>query len=92
MMRKLYANIRKGARTVKGEDHIEFIVHYPETEEMQRELAKRLAIVHAQTVMEKLATLSCPLDQKLQLIDAILEKRRGEVRSEGGSKSKSRTK
>lgn len=56
---------------------------------MQRELAKRLAIVHAQTVMEKLATLSCPLDQKLQLIDAIIAKRRGEVR--GGSKSKSRT-
>lgn len=89
MMRKLYANIRKGVRTVKGENHIEFIVHYPETEEMQRELAKRLAIVHAQTVMEKLATLSCPLDQKLQLIDAIIAKRRGEVR--GGSKNKSRT-
>lgn len=44
---------------------------------MQRELAGRVAIVHAQTIMEKLATLSCPLDQKLQLIDAILEKRRG---------------
>ena len=56
---------------------------------MQRELAKRLAIVHAQTVMEKLATLSCPLDQKLQLIDAIIAKHRGEVR--GGSKNKSRT-
>lgn len=56
---------------------------------MQRELARRLAIVHAQTVMEKLATLSCPLDQKLQLIDAIIAKRRGEVR--GGSRNKSRT-
>ena len=56
---------------------------------MQRELAKRLAIVHAQTVMEKLATLSCPLDQKLQLIDAIIAKRRGEVK--GGSKNKNRT-
>lgn len=53
---------------------------------MQRELAGRVAIVHAQTIMEKLATLSCPLDQKLQLIDAILEKRRGE----GESKSRAR--
>lgn len=81
--------IGKGARTVKSEDHIEFIVHYPEAQETRRELARRLAIVHAQTVMEKLATLSCPLDQKLQLIDAIIAKRRGEVK--GGSKSKSRT-
>lgn len=47
---------------------------------MQRELARRLAIIHAQTVMEKLATLSCPLDQKLQLIDAIIAKRRDEAK------------
>lgn len=58
---------------------------------MQRELARRVAVVHAQTIMEKLATLSCPLDQKLQLIDAILEKRRGEVRSGAKGRSKSRT-
>ena len=41
---------------------------------MQRELAKRVAVVHAQTVMEKLAALSCPVEQKVQLIDAIIEK------------------
>lgn len=67
-------NVRKGARTVKRADPIEIIVHYPETEEMQRELAKRVAVVHAQTVMEKLAALSCPVEQKVQLIDAIIEK------------------
>lgn len=72
--------IGKGARTVKSEDHIEFIVHYPEVQETRRELARRLAIVHAQTVMEKLSTLSCPLDQKLRLIDAIIARRGGGAR------------
>ena len=67
-------NVRKGARTVKRDDPIESIVRVPETEEMQRELAKRVAVVHAQTVMEKLAALSGPVEQKVQLIDAIIEK------------------
>lgn len=41
---------------------------------MQRELAKQIALVHAQTVMEKIRMLSCPLAQKLQLIDVVMAK------------------
>lgn len=47
------------------------IVHFPEDREMQRELSKRVATVHAQTVIEKIKTMSCPADQKVELINAI---------------------
>lgn len=40
---------------------------------MQRELARRVAIVHAQTIMQKVKSLSCPLEQKLALLDAVVE-------------------
>lgn len=66
---------QKGGRTVRHEDDMEILVHYPETEEMQLELAKRVAVVHAQTVVEKLGTLSCPAEQKARLIDAIIARR-----------------
>ena len=54
---------------------MEFIVHEPETEETRRELARRVAMVHAQTVVEKLSALSCPAEQKAQLMDAIMAER-----------------
>lgn len=73
--------IWKGVKTVRRDDSdFRVIMHYPESEEMKRELAKRVAAVHAQTVMEKLSTLSCPVEQKAQLLDAIIAKRRGHTR------------
>ena len=47
------------------------IVHHPETPEAQKELAKRVAQVHAQTVVERIKSISCPIDQKAELIDAV---------------------
>ena len=58
----------------RGYDTIEIIVHYPEDKEKQRELAKRVALVHAQTIAERLATLSCPVEQKVALYDEIKKK------------------
>jgi len=50
------------------------IVHCPESEEAKQELAKRVAIVHAQAIVQKVKSLSCPLTQKIALLDAVIEK------------------
>lgn len=49
------------------------IVHYPDSEEAKRELERRVAVVHAQSVVQKVKSLSCPLGQKLALLDAVIE-------------------
>lgn len=49
------------------------IVHYPASCDTQKILAEKVASVHTQAVLHKLQTLSCPKEQKLQLIKAIKE-------------------
>ncbi len=49
------------------------IVHYPKTEEGKDELARRVATVHAESVIAKLNRLNCPTKQKLELIDAVID-------------------
>jgi len=59
---------------------VNIIVHFPTDREMQRELSKRVAIVHAQAITQKVKSLSCPLEQKIALLDAVkryLEKEDG---------------
>ena len=46
-------------------------MHYPETKETQRVLSQKVAAVHAQTVIEKFKSLTCPVEQKTELIDEI---------------------
>lgn len=48
-------------------------MHYPASSEKQRELAKKVAAVHAQTVMEMLKSMSFPVEQKAAMIEAIRE-------------------
>lgn len=55
----------------RGVISFNIIVHYPEDIEMQRELSRRVAIVHAQAIMQKVKSLSCPLEQKVALLDAV---------------------
>lgn len=65
----------KGVISVrKTVDHYEIIMHYPKDEAGRQELAKRVALVHAQTVIEKLNALSCPIDEKVRVIDEIIKK------------------
>lgn len=52
---------------------INIIVHYPTTEEGWRELRRRMAIVHADAVLNSIQKLNCPTWQKIKLIDAIIE-------------------
>lgn len=49
------------------------IVHYPKTEEGKRELAERVAGVHADMVNQHIKKLNCPSEQKVQLLDAVIK-------------------
>ncbi len=52
---------------------MELIVHYPKTQEKQKELYIRVAKFHADYVARYLEKLNCPMEQKFRLIDAIAE-------------------
>lgn len=52
---------------------INVIVHYPKTEEGKRELADRVASVHASLVNQHIKKLNCPSEQKVQLLDAVIK-------------------
>jgi hypothetical protein len=52
---------------------IHVIVHYPKTEEGKRDLAVRVAGVHADTVEQYIKNLNCPSKQKVSLLNAVIE-------------------
>jgi len=52
---------------------IQVIVHYPETEEGKRELADRVAAVHADAVDQSIRDLDCSARQKIQLLEEIIK-------------------
>lgn len=72
---------------------MKIIVHYPKTEEGKQELARRVASVHADAVLSRIKSLDCPDQQKLALIDAIIEDIRAQAadKAEGKGSSSSKT-
>ena len=52
---------------------VNVIFYYPKTEEVQQELAQRIASVHANFVLQYIRKLNCPSWQKEQLLDAVIE-------------------
>ena len=52
---------------------VKVIVYHPKTEEGKEELAKRVADVHAASVIQRLKALNCPTHQKQELLDAVIE-------------------
>lgn len=52
---------------------IHLIVYYPKTEAGKEELAKRVSDVHAAAVTQRLKSLNCPTQQKLDLLDAVIK-------------------
>lgn len=52
---------------------INIIMHYPTSDEGQAELAVRVAQVHADAVIGSIKRLKCPDQQKLQLLDAVID-------------------
>lgn len=59
---------------------INIIVHYPTTEEGRRELANRVAEVHADAVLHTIKKLNCPTKQKQALLDAVIATKKREMR------------
>lgn len=52
---------------------INVIIYLPKTEEGKRELAQRVADVHADFVHQYIKNLKCPSKQKEQLLDAVIK-------------------
>ncbi len=52
---------------------IHVIVHYPKTESGKKELAERVAGIHAENVSQRIKKLNCPSAQKELLLDAVIE-------------------
>ncbi len=53
---------------------VHLITYFPRTEDGQTELARRIAELHAEAVLQRIQTLSCPTEQKRALLDAIIGK------------------
>jgi hypothetical protein len=51
---------------------IHVVVHYPQTQEGQRDLSARAAGVHADMVAQYIQKLNCPVEQKQRLLDAVI--------------------
>ncbi len=51
---------------------VNIIVYSPKTEVGQKELARRVASIHADAVIARLQKLTCPTAQKQQLLDSII--------------------
>lgn len=49
------------------------IVYYPETKEAQEALTVKVARNHAEQIQRYLERLNCTTDQKLVILDAIIE-------------------
>ena len=52
---------------------IRLTVFPPDTDAAQEALAKGIAQVHANAVMQEILALSCPTEQKLALLDAVMD-------------------
>lgn len=52
---------------------VNLIVYRPRTEQEQTELARRIAGIHAETVLRQVKELSCPAEQKRELLEAVVQ-------------------
>ena len=52
---------------------VHLITHFPHTEEAAAELAHRAAGIHAETVLRQIKELSCPVEQKMELLEAVVQ-------------------
>lgn len=64
---------------MKGGSRLEVFMHYPVAEEDKQALRQKVSEVQAEAVIKYISKLTCPLEQKLKLLQAVQEK---EKRSE----------
>lgn len=55
---------------------MEVFMHYPEAEEDKQVLRQKVSEVQAEAVAKYILRLTCPLEQKLKLLQAVQEKTR----------------
>lgn len=67
---------------------INIVVHYPKTEEGWRELKRRVAIVHADAVVNSISKLKCSNAEKLHLLNAIIDDAKAKLKKENTSSRK----
>ncbi len=72
-------------------ENMKIIVHYPETPEKQAQFDMRVAKFHAEYVVHFIEKLNCPTEQKLKLLDAIVQTINGGSGEQGGKECKTPT-
>ena len=55
------------------------IMHYPTSEAGRKELASRVATVHAEAVNNRIQKLTCPTEQKQALVNAVVSAKKQEL-------------
>lgn len=60
-------------RGIRRSAPIHIIIHYPKTEAGKCELTRRVADIHADMVNRYIQKLNCPSEQKIALLDAVIE-------------------
>lgn len=58
----------------KGDSEMTVIVHCSNDPAKQKEIDQRIAKIHAEFVLGYIEKLNCPKEQKLELIDAIVQR------------------
>ena len=58
---------------MNGVISLKIIVHYPETPEKRDLFHARVAKFHAEYVAQYIEKLNCPTEQKLKLLDAVVQ-------------------
>jgi len=61
-------------RNRKGDSEMTVVVHCSNDPQKQKEIDQRIAKIHAEFVLGYIEKLNCPKEQKLELIDAIVQK------------------
>ena len=67
---------QEGSDLVRKSAPMEIKIYYPKTEEGRRELASRVASVHADYVQDRIQKLNCPISQKLKLLECVIADRK----------------
>ena len=70
---------------------MKIIVHYPETQEKQAQFDVRVAKFHAEYVAQYIEKLNCPTEQKLRLLDAVVQTILDGSIEKGGKRCKTST-
>ena len=61
----------------KGVDIVDIIVHYPQTAEQQAVFDTRVNKFRAEYIVRYIERLNCSTEQKIELIDAVIDTVRG---------------